>query len=202
MKIRKTFLTLAIVGFMALFLCLPASVFAGPGPNPGGAPAEILQQYKPQGPSPEAFVMIGWRPYVEGERPANCTDSNFGVLEYFVWVDDMLFREIQWDCYNPVYLDNAYIGPPPCHDVDTVPADIVFLDDPDDCVENDEEWWDLDFPALRDAYGLPADTYVVVYELKDVREYAKEFLPATEELSYRIIIRGNFKLTFLVKKTK
>lgn len=195
MKVRKTFFTLAIVGFMALLLCLPGSVFAGGGTNPGTeAPGDVLLAYSPSGPSPKAFFLMGWRPFSVGEAVLFCpaTNPTFGVLEAFVWVDSMLFKEVIDSCYNPFYLANQ-------GDVDLQLQDLVFLEDPDGPSAGDERYW-LFPDAIGEAYNMPEDTYIVVFEPKDVSDYYKDLDVDPIELGYRRIIQANIKLTFLVKK--
>jgi hypothetical protein len=208
MKVRKKFLTLTIAGLMALLFCLPASVFAGPGPNSGTVPAN----YKTSGPSPKAFLMAGWKP--------DAAATNFGVLEAYVWVDDILYMAILDDNYPEYLIEEA------------TASDLVVQQDP---VNGTLTGWI--FPgAIAEAYNFPAaTTRVVVLEEKDVTEWCEEVIcaegagqpcePVTCEegeglvlvdiqpgdldpnvsggyLSYKHILRTNLKLTFLVPSTK
>ncbi|MCG7852960.1 MAG: hypothetical protein MIO92_10605, partial [Methanosarcinaceae archaeon] len=84
MNLRKSFLTLTIVGIMALMLCLAGTAIAGPGPNAGTVPTG----YKTSGPSPKAFLMAGWIPNGFLNEDPN---RPIGILEAYVWLDGKLY---------------------------------------------------------------------------------------------------------------
>jgi hypothetical protein len=206
---RKTLFTITIAGFVALFLCLPASVFAGPGPNSSSVP----QGYKTSGPSPKAFLMAGWIPYEI--TPVGCSAQSPGVLEAYVWLDEKLYMGIVDDCYPEYLIEGAAV------------SDLVVQEDQ---YGNITGWF---FPgAIAEAYNFPpTTTLVVVLDEKDVTEWCEEVIclegaekpcePVTCEedeglvlvdiqpedldpngnngyLSYRHILRTNLKLTFLI----
>jgi hypothetical protein len=186
MRAKKTLLTLTIVGLMALFLCLPASVFAGPGPNSSSVPTG----YKKSGPSPAAFLLAGWRPNLDefGE------ETGFGVLEVYIWVGAKLYIGI-------IQLDqpeSAWTTPP------TTATDLVITVDENDDISG---WI---FPSqIADEYKMPPDAVVVVLEEKDISDYELLLNVTTDDLAidvsggtiplgFKHLLSCNVRLTFLI----
>jgi hypothetical protein len=172
---------------MALLLCLPGSVFAGSGPNSGTGPDNILLSYKPKGPSPNAFILAGWRP------PADYPESILGILEVFVWVGGQFYSGV----YDNEHSEGAMLA--------ATESDIILLDD-------DISYWTLPEEIATELYGKPAGTRVVVFEAKDVSDFNVDTYPIDNfydwtiggeaELGYRHMLYGNVKLTFLVPINK
>ena len=184
MKVRKTFLTLATAGFMALLLWLPGSVFAGSGPNPCANPevCYILDTHKAKGHSPDAFILAGWVPTAAGSRTGN--------LEVFVWVGGRFYSGV-WDEAHP---ESEFLG--------AIEADIVFNDD-------DVNSWELPESIATELYGKPAGTKVVVFKNKDISdfyvdenadEYYENYGGADRLTAFKHMLMANVKLTFLVPK--
>jgi hypothetical protein len=96
MKKKKNLLTFAIVGCMAILLCMPAVVFTGGSPNPG-VPAGL----KVANPGVNGVLMIGWK-YTHTISPGN----DEGTVEAFLKVDDKIYTEIKKE-NNP---ESAFIA--------------------------------------------------------------------------------------------
>ena len=80
MKSRKSLLTLTVTGIMVLLLCLTGTTLAGPGPNPGSGDTDKII-----GPSPKAFLLVGWIPNDDYD------ETSEGTLEAYVWVNGKVY---------------------------------------------------------------------------------------------------------------
>jgi hypothetical protein len=190
MKARKTFLTLTIAGLITLLFCLPASVFAGPGPNSGTGPDNILENRKVSGPNPVAFLLAGWRP----------TDTvGQGILEAFLWVEGQLFKGIMAYPHGEAAMQNASA------------STIIVLDDN----PSDVNFWVFPEEIATELYGKPEHTLVVVLEPKDVSDFDVQGphpkpnnpieldvnnppLGPWADFGYKYLLFGEVRLTFLV----
>jgi hypothetical protein len=176
MKISKTFLTLAIVGFMAVLLCFPASVFAkGPNPPIIGANEKLI------GPSLKGVIIAGWR----YNGSSDGSGRRLGNVEAFLYLEGKLYTEIM--------AVDVPLSPGGDSFEENVAADVPGWPLPCEIVEDYN-------------MGVCGTSQAVVFEEKDVSNFYNEpaenlGIPAPSGYQfYEQIIYCEVKISFLIPK--
>jgi len=184
MSSRKSFWLISFSVCLILVFCLSGNAAAGPGPNSDS----VAKSYKKTGPSPEAFLLVGWIPlgYEIGGKQR-------GILEAYTWVNGKLYIGIiQFE--HPEDLMKGISE-----------NDLLAKFDIDGILT---ESWLFPSEIAQDYKVFDSDT-VVVLEEKDISNFDRILDISDDDLSidvtdglkplgFKHLFRCNVRLTFLV----